>query len=114
MVLMRAVHGGAGAPQQLYQVLEQQQAAVGTGLMGSDHTYRVPAAGDAQLPPPPLRKCASPPWPTPSQPERTLPSFVNTRARVFTIYKLQYEEAVQPHLSTEFSSCRGRSMLSCV
>ena len=43
-------------------MLEQQQAAVGAGLMGSDHTYKVPGAGDEPpLPPPPgARKCAPP------------------------------------------------------
>lgn len=33
----------AGAPRQLYTVLEQKQANVGAGtLMGSDHTYVIP------------------------------------------------------------------------
>ena len=35
---------GVAGDKQLYQVLEQQATNVGTGLMGSDHTYIVPGA----------------------------------------------------------------------
>ena len=37
---------GPGGERALYQVLEQQAAAVGKGaLMGSDHTYVLPGEG---------------------------------------------------------------------
>lgn len=49
----------AGEARQLYQVLEQKEAAAGQGLMGSDHTYVVPGAGaePAAQPAVSLRKC---------------------------------------------------------
>ena len=43
--------GPAAAPKQLYTVLEQQKASVGTGtLMGSEHTYVIPGAAQAAGP----------------------------------------------------------------
>lgn len=55
--LRKSRDSGGGPPQQLFQVLEQQQVAVGGGLMESDHTYKVPgASGATGLPPPPIRK----------------------------------------------------------
>lgn len=52
----------AGEARQLYQVLEQKEAAAGQGLMGSDHTYVVPSAGaePAAQPAVSLRKCGPP------------------------------------------------------
>eukprot|EP00887_Chlorella_sp_A99_P008170 scaffold12.g8170.t1 len=38
----------APGPRQLYTVLEQQKAAVGAGLMGSDHTYVIPGSGGGE------------------------------------------------------------------
>ena len=59
------VHVAAGEARQLYQVLEQKEAAAGQGLMGSDHTYVVPGAGTepAAQPAVSLRKCESAPLP---------------------------------------------------
>ena len=47
------VGAGVSEARPLYTVLEQQAAAVGTNLMGSDHTYVIPpAAGAAGTPAP--------------------------------------------------------------
>ncbi|KAK9821340.1 hypothetical protein WJX81_008291 [Elliptochloris bilobata] len=46
----KAIGGGVSEARPLYTVLEQQAAAVGTNLMGSDHTYVIPPAAAGATP----------------------------------------------------------------